>query len=35
LRERVLLASGFVDWCVLALLRREFRRLPRYDRAAA
>lgn len=33
LRERVLLESGFVDWSVLAILRREFRRLPRYERA--
>lgn len=30
-RERVRLASGFVDWTLLAQLRREFRRIPQFE----
>jgi hypothetical protein len=33
-RERVRLASGFVDWTLLAQLRREFRRVPRFEAGA-
>lgn len=33
-RERVRLAGGFADWTLLAQLRREFSRLPRFEAEA-